>query len=56
MPEGAKVRQVGLGAQLRRLRHTTGKNTRSGGDAVGVSPSSGKRTEMGKRENGKRQL
>lgn len=49
MPEGAKVRQVGLGAQLRRLRHTTGMTTRSVAHALDISPSSVNRTEMGNR-------
>lgn len=44
-----KLRQVGLGVQLRDMRHRAGMTTRAVAESLGVSPSSINRTEVGRR-------
>lgn len=49
MLQANKLRQVGLGVQLRDMRHRAGMTTRMVSDSLGVSPSSVNRTECGRR-------
>lgn len=49
MFQANKLRQVGLGVQLRDMRHRAGMTTRAVAESLGVSPSSINRTEVGRR-------
>lgn len=49
MSEHARVSQIGLGLQLRKLREKAGMTTRSVASALGISPSSVNRNELGQR-------
>lgn len=49
MLQANKLRQVGLGVQLRDMRHRAGMTTRAVAESLGVSPSSINRTEVGRR-------
>ncbi|MEV5538733.1 helix-turn-helix transcriptional regulator [Saccharopolyspora shandongensis] len=49
MSENPRTSQVGLGVQLRKLREKAGMTTRSVAAALGISPSSVNRTELGQR-------
>lgn len=49
MRHADKLRQLGLGVQLRKLRESRGLSTRSVAKSLGVSPASINRTELGSR-------
>lgn len=49
MSENGRASQVGLGVQLRKLREKAGMTTRSVATALGISPSSVNRNELGQR-------
>lgn len=49
MVQANKLRQVGLGVQLRDMRHRAGMTTRAVAETLGISPSSINRTEVGRR-------
>ena len=49
MRHADKLRQLGLGVQLRKLREKAGLSTRSVAKSLGVSPASINRTELGSR-------
>ncbi|GAA4859930.1 helix-turn-helix transcriptional regulator [Saccharopolyspora rosea] len=53
MSENGRVSQIGLGVQLRKLREKAGMTTRSVANALGISPSSVNRTELGQRLPGR---
>jgi transcriptional regulator with XRE-family HTH domain len=51
-----KMRQIGLGAQLRNLREKAGLSTRSVAKSLGVSASSVNRNELGLRAPSKEEV
>lgn len=56
MRHADKLRQLGLGAQLRKFRVEQGLSTRSVARSLGVSPASVNRTEMGSRCPGREEV
>ncbi|NYH80276.1 transcriptional regulator with XRE-family HTH domain [Actinopolyspora biskrensis] len=56
MGEGKKLRQIGLGVQLRELREKSGMTTRSVASSLGLSPASVNRTELGQRLPGRDEM
>ena len=56
MRHADKLRQLGLGAQLRKLREQKGLSTRSVARSLGVSPASINRTELGTRCPGREEV
>ncbi|WP_295141473.1 helix-turn-helix transcriptional regulator [Saccharopolyspora sp.] len=56
MKRSERLRQLGVGAQLKEMRHNSGMSTRKVAGALGISPASVNRNEIGQRVPGQDEI